>query len=77
MNTIFVAIAAYLDYEIKHTILDCISKAKHPENLHFGVCLQYDENENTNKHCLDFLENKLPIQVLKELLINLNFIEDA
>lgn len=64
-NTIFVTIASYLDYEIKHTILDCISKAKHPENLHFGICLQYDENENTNKHCLDFLKNKLPIQVLK------------
>ena len=65
MNTIFVAIACYLDYEIKHTILDCINKAKHPENLRFGVCLQYDENEGTNEHILDFLESKLPIKVLK------------
>lgn len=65
MNTIFVAIASYLDYEIKHTILNCIDKAKHPENLRFGVCLQYDENEGTNKHVLDFLESKLPIEVLK------------
>jgi hypothetical protein len=65
MNTIFVAIACYLDYEIKHTILDCINKAKHPENLRFGVCLQYDENEKTNEHVLDFLESKLPIKVLK------------
>jgi len=65
MNTIFVAIACYLDYEIKHTILNCIDKAKHPENLRFGVCLQYDENEGTNKHVLDFLENKLPVKVLK------------
>ena len=65
MNTIFVAIASYLDYEIKHTILDCIDKAKHPENLRFGVCLQYDENEGTNEHILDFLESKLPVKVLK------------
>jgi hypothetical protein len=65
MSTIFVAIACYLDYEIKHTILDCINKAKHPENLRFGVCLQYDENEKTNEHVLDFLESKLPIKVLK------------
>lgn len=65
MNTIFVAIACYLDYEIKHTILDCINKAKHPENLRFGICLQYDENEGTDKHCLDFLESKLPVEVLK------------
>jgi hypothetical protein len=65
MSTIFVAIACYLDYELKHTILDCINKAKHPENLRFGVCLQYDENESTNEHVLDFLESKLPIKVLK------------
>lgn len=64
-NTIFVAIASYLDYEIKHTILDCINKAKYPENLHFGVCLQYDENEGTDKDCLNFLENKLNVKVLK------------
>jgi hypothetical protein len=65
MSKIFIAIASYLDYEIKHTILDCINKAKHPENLHFGVCLQYDENEKTNEHVLDFLESKLPVKVLK------------
>ena len=65
MSTIFVAIACYLDYELKHTILDCINKAKHPENLRFGVCLQYDENESTNEHVLDFLESKLPIKILK------------
>lgn len=65
MNKIFVAIASYLDYEIKYTILDCIEKAKHPENLHFGICLQYDENPGTDQHCLDFLETKFPIKILK------------
>jgi hypothetical protein len=64
-NTIFVAIAAYLDYEIKYTILDCINKAKHPENLYFSVCLQYDENEGTNESCIDELVQKYNIKVVK------------
>jgi hypothetical protein len=64
-NTIFVAIASYLDYEIKYTILDCINKAKHPENLHFSVCLQYDENEETNESCIDDLIKKYNIKVVK------------
>jgi glycosyltransferase involved in cell wall biosynthesis len=64
-NIIFVAIAAYLDYEIKYTILDCINKAKHPENLHFSVCLQYDENEGTNESCIDDLIKKYNIKVVK------------
>jgi hypothetical protein len=63
MNTIFVAIASYLDYEIKYTILDCIHKAKHPENLYFSVCLQYDENEGTDQHCLLELEEKYNIKI--------------
>ena len=65
MNTIFVAIASYLDYEIKYTILDCIHKAKHPENLHFAVCLQYDENEGTDRYCLDDLQIKYNINISK------------
>jgi hypothetical protein len=64
-NSIFVAIASYLDYEIKYTILDCINKAKHPENLHFSVCLQYDENEGTNESCIDELIQKYNIKVTK------------
>jgi len=65
MNTIFVAIASYLDYEIRYTILDCIHRAKHPENLYFSVCLQYDENEGTNESCIDDLVQKYNIKVVK------------
>jgi hypothetical protein len=64
-NTIFVAIASYLDYEIKYTILDCINKANHPENLYFSVCLQYDENEGTNESCIDELTQKYNIKIVK------------
>lgn len=64
-NTIFVAIAAYLDYEIRHTILDCIHKAKFPENLYFGVCLQYDDREGIDKNCIDDLQKKYNIKIVK------------
>jgi hypothetical protein len=37
-NLIFVQIASYRDPELVPTIKDCISKAKNPENLVFGIC---------------------------------------
>jgi hypothetical protein len=43
---IFVQIASYRDPELLPTIRDCISKAKHPENLTFGICWQRDETES-------------------------------
>lgn len=43
---IFVQIASYRDPELVPTIRDCISKAKYPENLTFGICWQRDENES-------------------------------
>lgn len=45
-NKIFVQIASYRDPELLPTIRDCISKAKYPENLTFGVCWQRDETES-------------------------------
>jgi hypothetical protein len=39
--TIFVSIAAYRDPELVSTIKDCIAKARHPNNLHIGVCWQH------------------------------------
>jgi len=64
-NTIFIAIASYLDYEIRHTILDCIRNAKHPENLYFSVCLQYDDNTKTGKDCIDDLRQICNLQITK------------
>jgi hypothetical protein len=43
---IFVQIASYRDPELLPTIRDCVSKAKHPENLTFGICWQRDETES-------------------------------
>lgn len=40
--TIFVSIAAYRDPELLPTIRDLFAKAKYPENIHVGVCWQYD-----------------------------------
>lgn len=39
---IFVGIASYRDSELVPTIRDCIAKAKYPNDLRFGICLQHD-----------------------------------
>lgn len=41
--TIFVAIAAYNDPELPLTLDNCLAMARHPENLRFGVCWQFDD----------------------------------
>lgn len=43
--TIFVAIASYNDEMLPHTLDSCLSNARHPENLRFGICWQADRNE--------------------------------
>jgi hypothetical protein len=50
---IFVQIASYRDPELLPTIRDCISKAKHPENLTFGICWQRDETESMEEFADD------------------------
>jgi hypothetical protein len=50
---IFVQIASYRDPELLPTIRDCISKAKYPENLTFGICWQRDENESMGEFTND------------------------
>lgn len=40
--TIFVQIAAYRDSELGPTMRDCFAKAKRPQNLRIGLCLQDD-----------------------------------
>lgn len=59
---IFVAIASFLDYEIRHTIMNCIMQADQPSSLVFGVCLQYDNRPGTDKRCLDDLIRKYNIR---------------
>jgi hypothetical protein len=39
----FIQIAAYRDPELLPTILDCLAKAKFPDDLRFGICWQADE----------------------------------
>jgi GT2 family glycosyltransferase len=43
MKTIFVQIASYRDTELPFTIHSCLSTARHPERIRFGICWQYDE----------------------------------
>lgn len=49
-NKIFVQIASYRDPELIPTIEDMLDKAKEPENLVFGLCWQYDENEDIDRY---------------------------
>ena len=44
-NNIFVSIASYRDNELEKTIEDLFSKAKYPEKIYIGVCIQ-DTDEN-------------------------------
>ena len=46
MNTIFIQIASYRDRELIPTIKDAIEQAEFPELLSFGICWQYQtDNE--------------------------------
>ena len=47
MNKIFVSIACFADPDIINTINDCLDKAKHPENIVFGICSQMDLNDTS------------------------------
>lgn len=59
-NLIFVQIASYRDPELVPTIEDMIAKAKHPENLTFGICWQYDDTEP-----IDMFDNKPEFRISK------------
>ena len=53
-DTIFIAIASYCEPELVSTIQSCLQKARRPENLRFGICLQHDESDElTSSRCLD------------------------
>jgi len=41
--SIFVHMTAYRGFDTVHTVRDCIEKAKDREGLHFGLCLQQDD----------------------------------
>ena len=64
-STIFISIASFIDTDLRNTILSCINQAKHPENLSFGVVLQYNNEEETNERCIDDLIEQYNIRVKK------------
>lgn len=65
-DKIFIAIASLLDPELPITINDCIIKADNPENLSFGVCLQYDnDRKEVAEDILDFYADKFDIRIKK------------
>lgn len=51
--TIFIQIASYRDPQLLPTLRDCIARAKHPENLRFGICWQHDNTESMEEFAND------------------------
>jgi hypothetical protein len=62
MNTIFIQIAAYRDPQLLKTLEECISKAKHPENLRFGIAWQHSEEDEWDN--LDPYQNDERFRIL-------------
>jgi hypothetical protein len=50
---IFVQITSYRDPELIPTIVECIRKAKNPNNLTFGICWQHDEKEDLKEFIIN------------------------
>ena len=48
MNKIFIQIASFCDPQLGITIKDCIKNSKHPKNLVFGICNQYNPDDTFN-----------------------------
>jgi hypothetical protein len=45
MPRIFISIASYRDPQLVPTVRDCLAKARHPDQLRFGVCWQHGDDE--------------------------------
>ena len=65
MSTIFIQIASYRDPQLTPTLDDCISKAKFPENLRFGIAWQHGPEENLDKYKDDKRFSIIDIPYLK------------
>jgi hypothetical protein len=65
--TIFVQIASYRDPELIPTLRHCIERAKHPENLRFGICWQHEQEESIEEFKKDkrFLFLEVPYKKSK------------
>ncbi len=75
-NTIFLSIPSYRDPECEKTILDLFHKAKTPENIYIGVCLQY--NEELDKDLTDFFDTKMKaLQYYQNIRVTKMKAEDA
>lgn len=63
---IFVALAAYREPELALTIESCLNRAARPDRLHFGVCLQFDDDiPGAHFDCLDELMDRTTIRLLR------------
>ncbi|MFW0777203.1 MAG: GlcNAc-transferase family protein [Rickettsiales bacterium] len=61
---IFVAIAAYRDPEVSHTLADMFAKAAHPERIFAGITLQFDPEEDAECNVVSDRMEQLRIHAL-------------
>ena len=59
MSKIFLSIACFMDNDIVNTIEDCLNKAKYPDNIVFGICLQSEDDDK----CLDKYKNNKQFKI--------------
>jgi prolyl 4-hydroxylase len=65
-DTIFIAIAAYCEPELVTTIESCLTNARRPDRLRFGICLQYDESDPlTSSTSLDQYSQDIRVRYVK------------
>ena len=64
MNKIFISIASYRDPELLPTIKSCLSQAKYPQNLVFGICWQHDESDKWDT--LDLYKNDPRFRIIEK-----------
>lgn len=56
--TIFISIAAYRDPELVPTIIDCLNRARYPNDLRFGICWQHAADEPVSS---DFTDRRMRV----------------
>jgi hypothetical protein len=52
-DLVFISIAAYRDPQLNATVKDCLSKARNPARLRFGICRQHAFDELPLPHVDD------------------------
>ncbi|GMF24461.1 unnamed protein product [Phytophthora lilii] len=66
LASIFVAIPSYRDPECRRTVDDLFEHASYPDRVSVGICLQSDENDDTDSYCSSkYSSSKVRVHLVK------------